>query len=136
MIKKQHFIFFLSKKQRIYDYFYEFASEALHIIIFENFVKSIMFSLSKLKVTPSFCFAFKIPDDPTASSNYLLWSMETFQCCSTTKTVTRNITFVSQINPRLSQGVQKLCWWRFMKLKCIIRSSGLSCIIITGQLTQ
>ena len=26
--------------------------------------------LSKLKVTPSFCFAFKIPDDPTAS-NYV-----------------------------------------------------------------
>ena len=26
--------------------------------------------LSKLKVTPSFCFAFKIPDDPTATSCY------------------------------------------------------------------
>ena len=25
----------------------------------------------KLKVTPSFCFAFKIPDDPTATSKYL-----------------------------------------------------------------
>ena len=40
LIKKQPFIFFLPKKQRIYDYFYEFASEALHIVIFENFVKS------------------------------------------------------------------------------------------------
>ena len=60
----------MPKKQRIYDYFYEFASEALHIVIFENFVKSIMSCLSKLKVTPSFCFAFKIPDDPTATTVY------------------------------------------------------------------
>ena len=29
----------MPKKQRIYNYFYEFASEALHIVIFENFVK-------------------------------------------------------------------------------------------------
>ena len=65
----QPFIIFLPKKQRIYDYFYEFASEALHIVIFEN-VKSITPSLSKLKVTPSFCFAFKIPDNLTASSIY------------------------------------------------------------------
>ena len=28
-------------------------------------------SLSELKVTPSFCFPFKIPDDPTATNNYL-----------------------------------------------------------------
>ena len=61
---------FLPKKQRIYDYFYEFASEALHIVIFENFVKSMTFCLSKLKVTPSFCFPFKIPDNPTATSTY------------------------------------------------------------------
>ena len=36
LIKKQPFIIVLPKKQRIYDYFYEFASEALHIAIFEN----------------------------------------------------------------------------------------------------
>ena len=29
-----------------------------------------MSCLSKLKVTPSFCFAFKIPDDPTATNIY------------------------------------------------------------------
>ena len=58
---------FLPKKQRIYDYFFEFASEALHIVIFENFVKSMTSSLSKLKVTPGFCFPFKIPDNPTAT---------------------------------------------------------------------
>ena len=49
----------MPKKQRIYDYFSEIASEALHIVIFENFVKSMTFCLSKLIVTPSFCLAFK-----------------------------------------------------------------------------
>jgi hypothetical protein len=53
---------------RIYDYFSEFASEALHIVIFENFVKSMTSCLSKFKVMPSFCFPFKILDDPTAST--------------------------------------------------------------------
>ena len=37
------------------------------MLSFENFVKSMPPSLSELKVTPSFCFAFKFPDDPTAS---------------------------------------------------------------------
>ena len=38
------------------------------MVSFENFVKSMPPSLSELKVTPSFCFPFKIPDDPTATS--------------------------------------------------------------------
>ena len=59
---------FWPKKQRIYNYFFEFASEALHIIIFENFVKSMTSCLLKLEVTPKFCFPFKIPNDPTASN--------------------------------------------------------------------
>ena len=63
-IKKQPLIIFLPKKQWIYDYFYEFASVALHIFNFENLLKS---CLSELKVTPSFCFAFKIPDNVTAT---------------------------------------------------------------------
>ena len=37
------------------------------MVSFENFVKSMPPSLSELKVTPSFCFAFKILDDVTAS---------------------------------------------------------------------
>ena len=37
---------------------------------FETFVKSMTSYLSKLKVTPSFCFPFKIPDDPTATITY------------------------------------------------------------------
>ena len=36
--------------------------------VFQNFVKSMPPSLSELKVTPSFCFAFKIPDDVTATN--------------------------------------------------------------------
>ena len=38
------------------------------MVSFENFVKSMQPSLSELKVTPSFCFAFKIPDDVTATT--------------------------------------------------------------------
>ena len=64
LIKKQPFIIFLPKKQRIYDYFYEFASEALHIVIFENFIKSMTSCLSKLKVTPSFLLRFQNPWRP------------------------------------------------------------------------
>ena len=60
----------MPKKQRIYNYFSEFASEALHIVIFENFVKSMTSCLSQLKVTHSFCFAFKIPDNVTATNTY------------------------------------------------------------------
>ena len=49
---------------------------------FENFVKSMPPSLSELKVTPSFCFAFKIPDDVTASKyiNSQLWYNRCFPC--------------------------------------------------------
>ena len=44
------------------------------MVSFENFVKSMPPSLSELKVIPSFCFAFKIPDDVTATNTYLLLS--------------------------------------------------------------
>ena len=38
------------------------------MVSFEIFVKAMPPSLSELKVTPSFCFAFKIPDDVAASN--------------------------------------------------------------------
>ena len=38
------------------------------MVSFEIFVKAMLPSLSELKVLPSFCFAFKIPDDVTAST--------------------------------------------------------------------
>ena len=69
-IKRQPFIILWPKKQRIYDCCYEFASEVLHIVIFENFIKFMASCLSKLKVTANFCFAVKILDDPTASNIY------------------------------------------------------------------
>ena len=65
----------LPKKQWIYDYFYEFASEALHIFNFENFLKSMTSCLSELKVIPSFCLAFQIPDNVTATNNEWSYSI-------------------------------------------------------------
>ena len=38
------------------------------MVSFEIFVKSMLPSLLELKVTPSFCFAFKIPDNLTATN--------------------------------------------------------------------
>ena len=38
------------------------------MVSFENFVKLMLPSLSELKVTPSFCFTFKTPDDVAAST--------------------------------------------------------------------
>ena len=46
------------------------SSQALHMVSFEIFVKSMPPGLSELKVTPSFCFTFKIPDNPTTTSIY------------------------------------------------------------------
>ena len=46
------------------------SAPALHMLSFENFVKSMPPNLSELKVTPSFCFTFKIPDDVAASNIY------------------------------------------------------------------
>ena len=40
------------------------------MLSFENFVKSMPPNLSELKVTPCFCFAFKIPDNVAASNSY------------------------------------------------------------------
>ena len=47
------------------------------MVSFEIFVKAMPPSLSELKVLPSFCFAFKIPDDVAAPNNYVragLWA--------------------------------------------------------------
>ena len=53
------------------------------MVSFEKFVKSMPPSLSKLKVIPSFCFAFKIPDDVTASITYVLHEyMKPLRCNS------------------------------------------------------
>ena len=51
------------------------------MVNFENFVKSMPPSLSEIKVIPSFCFTFKIPEDVTATiiysfslTNFDLWT--------------------------------------------------------------
>ena len=45
------------------------------MVSFEIFVKSMPPSLSELKITPSFCFPFKIPDDPTATNTYICYQL-------------------------------------------------------------
>ena len=40
------------------------------MVSFEIFVKAMPPSLSELKVLPSFCFAFKIPDDRAVTNSY------------------------------------------------------------------
>ena len=49
------------------------------MVSFEIFVKAMPPSLSELKVLPSFCFAFKIPDDVAASN---LHTMSTYIMCT------------------------------------------------------
>ena len=49
---------------------------ALHMVSFENFVKSLPPSLSELKVKPIFCFSIKIRDDPTASNIYYIKQLQ------------------------------------------------------------
>ena len=52
------------------------------MVSFEIFVKSMTPSLLELKVTPSFCFAFKIPDDVTATTTYTLYFLNFFEVVS------------------------------------------------------
>ena len=63
------------------------------MVSFENFVKSMPPSLSELKVIPSFCFAFKIPDDMTATSNYtyLCTYLNTYLLSSTFNNIRRKV---------------------------------------------
>ena len=49
------------------------------MVSFEIFVKAMPPSLSELKVLPSFCFAFKIPDDMAASNIHLFPALRNFQ---------------------------------------------------------
>ena len=58
---------------------------ASSMVSFENFVKSMLPSLLELKVTPSFCFAFKIPDNRAASNIYMAVFILLWPYLSTTK---------------------------------------------------
>ena len=46
----------------------------------DNMHKLSHWKVSKLKVTPSFCFPFKIPDDPTATKGFAFYGV-TFDLC-------------------------------------------------------
>ena len=54
------------------------------MVSFEIFVKAMPPSLSELKDLPSFCFAFKIPDDRAVTNTYVLVAIfvedENFRC--------------------------------------------------------
>ena len=52
-------------------YIRDFLEKSMHMVSFEIVVKSMPPSLSELKVKPSFCFPFKIPDDLTATIIYV-----------------------------------------------------------------
>ena len=52
------------------------------MVSFEIFVKAMPPSLSELKVLPSFCFAFKIPDNVAASNIYLSRGIHKRQICA------------------------------------------------------
>ena len=48
------------------------------MVSFEIFVKAMPPSLSKLKVLPSFCFSFKIPDDRAVTNVYSFFILYSF----------------------------------------------------------
>ena len=50
------------------------------MVSFEIFVKAMPPSLSELKVTPSFCFAFKIPDDRAVTNTYRIMEIKALIC--------------------------------------------------------
>ena len=56
------------------------------MVSFENFVKSMPPSLSELKVVPSSCFAFKTPDNVTAT-NLFIYLLLTYKIYSPTLTI-------------------------------------------------
>ena len=83
------------------------------MVSFKIFVKSMPPNLSESKVTPSFCFAFKIPDDRTASNTYHsiganFWSRFThFNIISVWKSILAHF-----IWPEKKIHIMK-CFWHF-----------------------
>ena len=67
MIKKQPFIIFCPKNKGSTTTSMNLLLRSCTLSFLKVFVKSMMSCLLKLKVTPSFCFNFKIPDNPTAT---------------------------------------------------------------------
>ena len=55
IVKSSFLAYFCNKANLFLNFFDLYQKKYMHIVIFENFVKSMMSCLSKLKVTPSFC---------------------------------------------------------------------------------
>ena len=71
------------------------------MVSFENFVKSMLPSSSELKVTPNFCFPFKIPDDLTATIMYvhnLNVNCQLYMCRKNA---------ISDVHPQVTEIMQK-----------------------------
>ena len=67
------------------------------MVSFENFAKSMSPSLSELKVIPSFCFAFKIPDDVTATTVCINTGKKINQQCLTVKIPSNNFDLIENL---------------------------------------
>ena len=61
------------------------------MVSFEIFVESMLPSLSELKVLPSFCFAFKIPDDRAVTIIY-----HNFECLTELQVTFERKDFLNQ----------------------------------------
>ena len=68
MVSSDSSTFSTVRQKKIINSFVRFLEESEDTK--KSFQNYLTFSLSELKVTPSFCFPFKIPDDPTASNMY------------------------------------------------------------------
>ena len=94
------------------------------MVSFEIFVKAMLPSLLELKVLPSFCFAFKIPDN-VAASNIYIYSV---QCFSGSKNCTSSNLAVVQIEKKkpgtLAEGTSKLLLLGFWVGSGIFNFSG------------
>ena len=80
-MRKCHFWYFLPVIYSFSQKDSNFWTLALHMVSLENFVKSMTHNLLELKITPSFCFANKIPDNVTTTSMYLIPYTISFWCC-------------------------------------------------------
>ena len=77
------------------------------MVSFEIFVKSMPPSLSELKVTPSFCFAFKIPDDRAVTIIYVIIFLENCADKEDIKVLRRNS--MPQFYPSTYIEMKKYC---------------------------
>ena len=74
------------------------------MVSFEIFVKAMPPSLSELKVLPSFCFTFKIPDDRAVTNDYnhILGSREIFTVFS--------VVFQASTDKKSGKKARKIPW--------------------------